>query len=112
MMDVVRIVFGCMRLRIAMAGVGLLLCVAPPLRADEPYARSRDYDLQHSKVALRFDLEQKKVVGDVTHTVSPLRDALDKISFDSVGLQIQSVKINKADAPFHTTDTKLFVDLA
>ena len=112
MTDVVRIVFGCMRLRIAMVGVGLLLCVVPALRADEPYARSRDYDLQHSKVALRFDLEQKKVVGDVTHTVSPLRDALDKISFDSVGLQIQSVKINKADAPFHTTDTKLFVDLA
>ena len=25
------------------------------LRADEPYARSRDYDLQHSKIALRFD---------------------------------------------------------
>ena len=25
--------------------------------ADEPYARSRDYDLQHSKIVLRFDVD-------------------------------------------------------
>src|SRR5882762_8495156 len=35
------------------------------LRADEPYARSRDYDLQHSKISLRFDIDQKKVLGEV-----------------------------------------------
>jgi aminopeptidase N len=91
--------------------VALLLCSALFLRADEPYARSRDYDLQHSKVALRFDLDQKKVIGDVTHTVSPLRDGLDKVSFDSVGLQIQSVKVNKNEASFETTDNKLIVNL-
>jgi aminopeptidase N len=89
----------------------LLLCSALLLRADEPYARTRNYDLQHSKVALRFDLEQKKVVGDVTHTLSPLREGVDKVSFDSVGLQIQSVKVNKSDAKFSTTDKKLIVDL-
>jgi aminopeptidase N len=81
------------------------------LRADEPYARSRDYDLQHSRVALRFDLEHRKVIGDVTHTLSLLRNGLDKIWFDSVGLQIQSVKLNKSEAKFETTDTKLIVDL-
>ena len=43
-----------------------ILVVALHLRADEPYARSRDYDLQHSRIALRFDLENKKVIGDVT----------------------------------------------
>jgi aminopeptidase N len=89
----------------------LLLCSVFFLRADEPYARSREYDLQHSKVALRFDLEQKKVIGDVTHTVSPLREGLDKVSFDSVGLQIQSVKVNKSEAKFETTDKKLIVNL-
>ena len=37
----------------------LAVFVAPlQLRADEPYARSRDYDLQHSRIALRFDLDQ------------------------------------------------------
>jgi aminopeptidase N len=91
--------------------VALLLCSAFFLRADEPYARSREYDLQHSKVALRFDLEQKKVIGDVTHTVSALREGLDKVSFDSVGLQIHSVKVNKSEAKFETTDKQLIVNL-
>ena len=48
------------------------------LRADEPFARSKDYDLQHSKIALRFQPEQKKVIGDVTHAVVLLRDGLEK----------------------------------
>src|SRR5271169_6011918 len=89
----------------------LLVCSALLLRADEPYARSKDYDLQHSKVVLRFDLDQKKVIGDVTHTLSPVREGVDKISFDSVDLQIQSVKVNKTEAKFSTTDKKLIVDL-
>ncbi len=79
--------------------------------ADEPYARSKNYDLQHSKVALRFDLDQRKVIGDVTHTVSILRPGIDKLSFDSVGLQIHTVTVNKASAKFDTTDQKLNVSL-
>jgi aminopeptidase N len=89
----------------------LLLSSTLCLRADEPYARSKDYDLQHSKVALRFDLEQKKVIGDVTHTLTRLREGVEKVSFDSVGLQIQSVKVNKTEAQFSTTDRKLIVNL-
>jgi aminopeptidase N len=81
------------------------------LQADEPYARSKDYDLQHSKVALRFDLDQKKVIGDVTHTVSVVRPNTEKLSFDSVGLQIHSVSVNKVPAKFETTDAKLIVSL-
>src|SRR5271167_195085 len=68
--------------------------------ADEPYARGKNYDLQHSKVALSFDLDQRKVIGDVTHTVSILRPGIDKLSFDSVGLQIHTVTVNKAPAKF------------
>ena len=48
--------------RAAMAGV-VLLAMANAMRADEPFARSKDYDLQHSKIALKFDLEQKKVTA-------------------------------------------------
>src|SRR5450755_1666703 len=87
----------------------ILCCLAA--NADEPYARSRNYDLQHSKVVLRFDLEHKKVIGDVTHTVSMLQAGTETVSFDSVGLQIQSVKVNKAGAKFETTDAKLNVTL-
>jgi aminopeptidase N len=88
-----------------------LVLVAPAI-ADEPYARSRDYDLQHSKIALRFDTGQKKVIGDVTHSVSILQDDTKKLVFDSVGLTIQSVTLNKTAVKFETTDVKLIVPLS
>ena len=101
---------------IALRRVALLCSVALlggvfQLRGDEPYARTRDYDLQHSRIAMRFEVEQKKIIGDVTHTVSVLRSGLEKLSFDSVGLHIQSVTVNKASAKFETTDSKLNVSL-
>jgi len=87
----------------------LLLCVSA--RADEPFARSRDYDLQHSKIVLRFDVDQKKVIGEVTHNISILKST-NQIWFDSVGLQIESVLLNKSDAKFASKDDKLIIPLA
>ena len=101
--------------RVCFAGAILcafwLLSGAATLRADEPYARSRDYDLQHSKIVLRFEPQQKKVMGDVTHSLTLLRDGLETVWFDSVGLQIESVRINKSSAKFSTTENKLVVTL-
>jgi len=97
---------------LALAALLAILTAAPRLRADEPYARSRDYDLQHSKISLRFDLEQRKVLGEVTHSLSILRDSTAKIVFDSAGLTIQKVTINKAAAKFETTAEKLIIPLA
>jgi aminopeptidase N len=88
-----------------------ILFASLQLGADEPYARSRDYDLQHSRIALRFDLEQKKVIGEVTHTLTVLRDSTSKIVFDSAGLTIQSVTVNKSPAKFETKDDKLTIPL-
>src|SRR6202158_3701588 len=96
---------------LALAALLAIFISAPQLRADEPYARSRDYDLQHSKIALRFDLDQKKILGDVTHSLSILRDGTTKISFDSVGLTIQSVTVNKSPAKFETPWGKLIIPL-
>jgi aminopeptidase N len=108
------IVASCTRRRasLAVAGVLAILLFTLHLRADEPYARSRDYDLQHSRIALRFDLEQKKVIGDVTHTLTVLRDSTSKIIFDSAGLTIQNVTVNKSSAKFETKDDKLIIPLA
>src|SRR5260370_16223397 len=94
-----------------LAAMAALAVASMHLRADEPYARSRDYDLQHSKIALRFDLDQKKVIGDVTHSLSILRDGTTKIAFDSVGLTIQRVTLNKAPAKFEILPVKLIVTL-
>jgi aminopeptidase N len=92
----------------------LLLAVAlSPWRAsgDEPYARSRNYDLQHSKIILRFDPAQKQVIGDVTHTIAVLNDNTEKVAFDSVGLAIHSVTVDRAPAHFETNSAKLIVSL-
>src|SRR5207249_9083398 len=97
---------------LALAAMLAIFIAAPQLPADEPYARSRDYDLQHSKIALRFDLDQKKVLGEVTHSLSILRDGTAKIVFDSVGLTTQKVTVNKAVAKFETTAEKLIIPLA
>jgi aminopeptidase N len=96
---------------LSMVALLTALMAALQLRADEPYARARDYDLQHSRIALRFDLEQKEVLGDVTHSLSILRDDTSKIWFDSVGLTIQSVTVNKSPTHFETTADKLIVPL-
>ena len=102
----------CRRLvLLPLAAVLVIAIAASVLRADEPYARTRDYDLQHSRIALRFDLDQKKVLGEVTHSLSILRDGTAKISFDSVGLAIQNVTVNKFTAKFETTADKLIVPL-
>jgi aminopeptidase N len=91
--------------------VTVLAVVLARVHADEPYARNRDYDLQHSKITLRFDVEQRKVIGDVTHTLAILHDGASQIDFDSVGLTIHSVTVNKAPSKFETTAAKLIVPL-
>src|SRR5215472_8916064 len=93
------------RLAAMMLAVVLALAVgASSARGDEPYARSRDYDLQHSKIVLKFDVEKKQVIGDVTHSLAILRDGTSRIWFDSVGLSIHAVTVNKATAKFETTE--------
>src|ERR1700681_2421347 len=92
-----------------MATVVIMFSAIVSLQADEPYARSRSYDLQHSKIILRFDVDHKKVIGEVIHTLTTLREDTSKIEFDSVGLTIQSVTVNKAAAKFETTTEKLIV---
>ena len=79
--------------------------------ADEPYARSRDYDLQHAKISVRFDLPEHRVIGQVTHTLSVLRDSIITLAFDSVGLAIESVAVNGQPATFQTTPDQLRVAL-
>jgi len=85
---------------------------AAAARADRPYAPSRDYHLQNVRVSLRFDLDQRKVIGEVTHTLSPLRDGLTHLDFDSADLTISSARVNGKDAKFELRDNKLRVNLA
>jgi aminopeptidase N len=80
-------------------------------RADRPYAPSRDYHLQNVRVSLRFDLDQRKVIGEVTHTLSTLRDGLTHLNFDCAELTVSSARVNGKDTTFELRDNKLRVNL-
>ncbi len=91
----------------------LLAALANPFagRADEPYARSRDYDLQDIRTHLWFDIEQRQVRGEVTESVAALRDNVSELKFDSVGLTIESVTVDGRTAKFSLTPNNLVVAL-
>ena len=95
---------------VALAGLAVLLVAVA--RADRPYAPSRDYHLQNVRASLRFDLEQHKVFGEVTHTLSTLRDGETHLDFDCADLTISSARVNGKDATFDLRDGKLRVQLA
>ena len=92
--------WACQHRRLGTAAVSgallLLAALAIPSagRADEPYARSRDYDLQDIRMHLWFDVELRQVRGEVTESVAALRDNLSELKFDSVGLTIDSVMVD------------------
>src|SRR6202171_5016012 len=85
---------------------------AATARATRPNAPSRDYHLQTVRVSLRFDLGQRKVIGEVTHTLSSLRDGLTHLDFDCADLTISSARVNGKDTTFDLRDDKLHVNLA
>ena len=87
------------------------LALGAPGRADEPFAPSRDYDLQHSTIRLAFDTDHRKIFGDVTHRVAMLRDAASRIVFDCVALRIDSVTLDDQPALYEVTVTQLAVVL-
>ncbi len=93
---------------IALATAALFAAAA---QADRPYAPSRDYHLQNVRVSLRFDLDQRKVMGEVTHTLSSLRDGLTHLDFDCAELTISSARVNGKDTTFELRNDKLRVNL-
>ncbi len=95
----------------AIAVLFAVLALGGPSRADQPFAPARDYDLLHSSIRIAFDTSQRKVIGDVTHRVSMIRDGAPAIVFDSVGLRIESVTLDGSPAHFDLAPEKLAVPL-
>jgi len=100
------------RLPLAAAILVVAVLLGAVARADRPYAPSRDYHLQNVHVLLHFDLDQRKVIGDVTHTLSTLRDGVTQLEFDCSELKVSSARVNGKDATFDLHDDKLRVQLA
>lgn len=103
------------RSRASVAAVILTLAacalLVPAGRSDEPYARTKEYDLQNARIELRFDFDQRAIFGHVTHTLAALHEGLSQLDFDSVDLTVSSVRVNGKDAHFVTDANELHVDL-
>ncbi|MGH9747820.1 MAG: M1 family aminopeptidase [Candidatus Acidiferrales bacterium] len=110
--------YGCGRPRpiSAVAVSAVLLAIGflfpVPGRADDPYARSRDYDLQNVRTHLWLSAEQKTIRGEVNHSVSMLRDDVSQLRFDSVDLEIQDVRVDGKPAKYVTNPTEVIVSLS
>src|ERR1700731_985872 len=99
------------RVSLAAAVLGVAVLLGAVARADRPYAPSRDYHLENVHVSLHFDIDQRKVIGDVTHTLSTLRAGVTHLDFDCAELTVSSARVNGKDAPFDLREDKLRVQL-
>lgn len=100
-----------MKLAVLFSLVVLPLAAQNPYQEKPAYGRSRDFDLQHLKLELSFDLEARKIMGAATLRVAPLSGDVREISLDSAGLAIDSVSIAGKPARFSMGTEKLNVTL-
>ncbi|HEY0546287.1 MAG TPA: M1 family aminopeptidase [Pyrinomonadaceae bacterium] len=70
------------------------------------YIPSRDYDVRHIALDLRFDWEREQALGTATISFAPLANNLKQVEFDAANMTFNSVKLSngaelqyEADAP-------------
>lgn len=78
----------------------------------ERYARERVYDVEHIKLELRFDFQNRKVFGRVTHVLRPLHQPLKVIELDAANLTVKEVITERGERlRFSTDGEKLRISL-
>ena len=77
------------------------------------FNRAQTYDAEHYVVRVSFDRPAKKVFGETTIRLRPLKDNFTTADFDSVGISYTSVVVEPAGAPlmFRITGDKVTVSL-
>src|ERR1043165_472423 len=96
---------------VLIAALTLPLFAQSPFNEKPSYGRSRDYDLQHLKLELGFDVPARKLTGTATLRMTPLSGDLREIALDSAELAIDSVTVGGKAAQFRTDAQKLYVML-
>lgn len=79
-----------------------------PRRAE----RSRDYDVTHYRIKLKFDEEQKTFWGENTITLTPFSDTFNQCELDAEILKVTAVAdANAQPLKFAQTDSSIIVQL-
>ncbi|MGD9560961.1 MAG: M1 family metallopeptidase [Pyrinomonadaceae bacterium] len=63
------------------------------------FNRTSDYDVQHYVLRVSFDRPAKKVIGDTTVRLKPLKDGLRRVTLDSVGIKYAAITLEQGDLP-------------
>ena len=63
------------------------------------FNRPQVYDVEHYVIRVTFDRSAKKVLGDTTIRLKPLRDGLSSVEFDAVDLTFTAVTLDPAGTP-------------
>jgi len=82
-----------------------------PFNEKPSYARSRDFDLQHLKLELSFDLPARKLLGTATLRMAPLSGDLRELTLDAAALNIEGITVAGRPMAFRTADDKLTITL-
>ena len=98
------------------AGILLLLFVSGSVEAQmsrRNFTRPQTYDVEHYVIRANFDRPAKKVIGDTTIRLRPLKDGFITADFDAVGLTFSSVTLEPAgtSVSYRTAGGKVIVSL-
>jgi aminopeptidase N len=94
----------------------LLLLLFGPVDAQtarRDFNRPQTYDVLHYVIRVDFDRPAKKVIGETTISLTPLRDGFSAAEFDAVGIAFSSVTQEPAGTAlkFRAASDKITVDL-
>ncbi|MEX0762805.1 MAG: M1 family aminopeptidase [Dehalococcoidia bacterium] len=75
------------------------------------YLQDRNANVSHVKLTVRFDLDNKQVIGLAELTLSPIIDGVHRVELDSVDTAVNSVKLDGQGLDFAVTGKRLIVEL-
>lgn len=89
----------------------LILGLVPGIGSAAPDRPARQYDLQHVRWKVEFDLRTATVKGDVVNTVKPLRAGLWEVRLDAGPMEIKRVEADWAPAVHRRSGEAIYVRL-
>ncbi|MEQ1922720.1 MAG: M1 family metallopeptidase [Pyrinomonadaceae bacterium] len=77
----------------------------------QEFTRVQTFDVRHYSVRASFDRTNKKVLGDTTISLSPLKAGLNTVELDAVDMSFESINVDGKTAKFKIADGKVVVTL-
>jgi aminopeptidase N len=75
------------------------------------YARSKDFHTEHMKLELSFDFEKRRILGQVSITLSAMIDGLRRVELDGVELLVKGVAIEGKELEFDYSGRTIGIEL-